>query len=370
MADNSKEILILGNGISRSEHQEFIDNWTGEIWACNWAFHELIDGTLHRIDKLIGDKKALIKALQAQKKHNLKFEPICKGEPKDELSTCTPASKYGLSKKRIFDSGTALVEMALIAGYEKIYLAGFDLGGKDIYISEHEKRNKGAWIRKWRMIDQEYGLDRIEFLGNDHKWFIKSELPIDYYARFYTRGLNHLTSVNLNDTKYYDSVIILENGKSRLRYNQYLQKWDKELWVMDRGFIEYNALPTIHRVGTIQQSVAKEAQSYKEKKGLNYEVYARDFIDGYEDKIHVFKELRGWLAGPLMVAQAIKEGYESIYLVGFDIGEEDLYGKNTLKSRNYVNQLLTVKKEKPKEFKERVHLLDNAQLNDILSQDD
>lgn len=355
----SNAVLILGNGTSRRDHMEFVRSWEGEIWACNWAYLELIDGSLHRIDRLIGDKKALIRALEAKRKYGFSYECICKGEPQDELSECTPISSLGVSRKRLFDSGSALVELALYEGYEKIYLVGFDLGGKDMYITEHDKRNKSAWIRKWRQLDSQYGLDRVEFVGVDHKWFIQSQLPPDYYAKFYTRGLNHLVGGFIEDEKYHDDVIILENGASKLRYNQYIQHWDREIWVMDRGFIEYNALPAIHRVGTVQPRTAIEAVEYKRKKGLNYAVYCRDFVKDYESELHLFRERRGWLAGPLMIAQALYEEYNNIYLVGFDLGEEDLYGKNTLKSRNYATQLLTVKKEFGAMFDERVHLLND-----------
>lgn len=367
---DSSEVLILGNGASRSEHMDFVRSWEGEIWACNWAYFELIDGSLPRIDRLIGDKKALIRALKAKRKYGFTYECICKGEPKDELSECTPASSFGVSRKTVFDSGSALVELALREGYEKIYVVGFDLGGRDLYITDHDKRNKSAWVRKWRMLDQKYGLDRVEFIGTDHKWYIQSDLPPDYYARFYTKGFNHLVNVLLEDEKYHDDVIILENGASRLRYNQYIQHWDKEIWVLDRGFIEYNALPAIHRVGTIQPSTAIEAVEYKKKKGLAYAVYCRDFIKDYESEIHLFREKRGWLAGPLMVSQALQERYNNIYLIGFDLGKEDLYGKNTLKGRNYPNQLLTVQREFGNMFDNRVHLVDNEEaLSNLFKQD-
>jgi hypothetical protein len=372
LADNSKEVLILGNGVSRRDHEDFIDTWPGPIWACNWAYLELVSGTLKRIDRLLGDKKALIKAIQAKQKYRFTYEMISKIVPQkgDELyGHCRPAMDFGIERKHIFDSGSALVEIALREGYDKIYLAGFDLGGKDLYITDHEFRDKSAWVRKWRQLYETYGLHRIEFLGYDHKWYIQSELPPDYYSRFYTRGMNHLADTFLEDNKLHNEVIILENGKSRLQHNQYIRRWDKEIWVTDGAFIEHNALPAIHRVGTVQNQLAIEAEEYKRKKRLDYEVYSRDMIKGYEDRIHTFQERRGWLTGPLLLSQAIKEKYNRIYLIGFDLNKEDLYGRSVLKSSNYANQLLTIKRENPEDFKNRVHLLDDYELRALFDQE-
>lgn len=362
-----KEVLILGNGASRKHHMDFVKNWEGPIWACNWAYQELITGEILHIERLLGDKRALIQALPAKHKYKLQFEPICKGHAKDELHECTPAYILGVERKKIFDSGSTLVHIALLEGYDKIYLVGFDLGGKDMYVENHHIRNKSSWIRKWRMLRDEFGLDRIEFIGKDHKPFIESNLPIDYYAQLYTMGVNHLSYAPKQAKKYHDDVIILENGMSRLRYSKELQNWEKELWVCDNAFVDHNKFNQIYRVGSIQNSTVKEAVIFGKNKKLDYIIFTRDFVYGIENDLYIFKERRGWLTGPLMVAQALYEGYNRIYLMGFDIGEKDLYGKNVLKSSQYVNQLLTLKKE-TKDFNKRVQLMQNEKLTKVLKE--
>lgn len=364
----SKKVLILGNGISRKNHMDFVKSWDDEIWGCNWVFKERISGELHRLDRLLGDYKALIQAQDAKNQYGFEYEIIHKDTPKSlqHFPEASAISDYGMQRKDVADSGSALVRLALKEGYDEVYLVGFDLGGQDIYIKDHEKRNKSSWVRSWRKIAQEFGLDRIHFVGYDHSEYITSNLPDNYYAEFYTRGMNHTSYSPLKDVKIHDDVMIIENGATRNKYIRHIQDWHGEIWVCNEGFKEYNIYGKIHRVGAIKQSKVIEAIRYKKKKGLEYNVYTREYFPGYETELRLFKERQGWFEGPLLVAQSLIENYKNVYLLGFDLGKEDLYGKKYLKSSNYINQLLSLKQKYSSKFKEKVHLLGEEDLKRLL----
>jgi hypothetical protein len=184
-----KELLILGNGKSRLENMKFVKNWKGPIWGCNSIFKEYINKEIPRLDLLMGDYSALEEAVKYQKQLPKHIEIL----GKNLRSANLPLVKMiDLDRKYINDSGTSLIVLALKRNYEKIYLVGFDLGGADIYVPNHEQRNKSIWIRNWRRIAEEFGLDKIEFIGKDHKSYILSEKPDDFYAKKYMKGENHL----------------------------------------------------------------------------------------------------------------------------------------------------------------------------------
>ena len=350
----SKEVLILGNGVSRVHQYNFIQAWQGEIWACNWAFKELIDGTIPRIDRIIGDKSAMHQAKVEKDKRGLSYTILSKSRSMDGIDGAVPID---IPQKKIVDSGTALVQQALYEGYEHIYLAGFDLGGKDLHVSNHERRDKTRWIEKWRQIANEYGLERVTFLGKDHKPFILSDEPSATYAQMYQNGLDHLRWERQIDDKVGDEVLILGNGMSRLQYENYINAWEKELWVCNRAFQEHRKLRNIHRVGTVHKEGAIEAIEYREKNDLTYSVYYRNFVPGYEGRIKRFRDRRGWSTGILMLAQAIYEDYKMVYLAGFDFGGKDLYQRSPLPGGNFIRQYTVLRKENPQFFKDRVRFV-------------
>jgi len=328
-----KKCLILGNGKSRLKYKDFIKNWQDEIWVCNRAFVELSNGDLPRIDRLIGDKNALELASKFRQKHNLNFKIYAKksfhaNHIIGEKEFITIPEKY------IKDSGTTFVVQALIENYDEIVLVGFDLGGPDIYVANHELKNKRMWVERWRRIAQDFGLDKITFIGTDHKKFILSKQPSDKYLKKYTKGENHLDEILKKKSK----VLILGNGKSRLKYKKFINDWQDEIWVCNKGYLEYKTLPRINRVGSAHTNLIIKAYIQKIKFNLDYYLFTTKKIQGYEDKIHIFTNSQGWATGPLMVQQALIEDYKEIQLAGFDFGGEDIYQNHLLYGGNFVKQ--------------------------------
>lgn len=184
-----KRLLILGNGKSRLKHMDYVKSWNSPIWGCNSIYKEYIDGAIPRLDLLMGDFSSLnevVGNLRSLPKH---IEIL----GKNLRSANLPKVKMiDLESKYINDSGTTLIVLALKRGFQEINLIGFDLGGEDIYVPNHEQRNKSIWVRNWRMIANEFGLDKINFIGKDHKPFILSDEKEDFYARKYMKGEDHL----------------------------------------------------------------------------------------------------------------------------------------------------------------------------------
>jgi len=178
------EVLILGNGISRLLHEEFIAAWKGELWGCNRIY-------LHygpRLTRLTGHIEVLREAREYRKATGCTFE-IWGGHlggVDDDTKRFTCPAHF------CKDSGTTLVAQALEEGFERIVCCGFDLGGVDVYSPEVATANKKNWVLRWRLLAQHYGLDRIEFLGHDHKPYILSDASEAAYMKRYRRGRPHI----------------------------------------------------------------------------------------------------------------------------------------------------------------------------------
>jgi len=190
---NIKSVLILGNGVSRLRHKPFVQHWPGEIWGCNNVFKELITKDIPRLNVLTGDHDALKEASAAIDKYKFAYRIFSKRPQNIALPHVEKLDNIPAMYVR--DSGSTLTVKALVEGYEKIYLAGFDLGGYDIYVDDLHTQNKTNWIQHWRKIAKSYGLDRIEFIGKDHKKYLLSDEPDNKYWQLYSQGINHLEVV-------------------------------------------------------------------------------------------------------------------------------------------------------------------------------
>ncbi len=343
-----KEVLILGNGTSRVHHQDFVENWKGEIWACNSAYKEFHSGKLPRLDIVLGDYKALLEIVEFQKKKKTPYKLYGKNLKTGQLQG---VEVIDLERKFVNDSGSTLVAYALSKGYDKIYILGFDLGGKDLYVKNHDQRNKEKWIRNWRLIAGKWGLDKVEFIGYDHKPFILSNQPSETYAQLYMNGLNHIEYLGVNGIKPIvkkTKVMLLGNGKSRLNkvVQNEIKTWDGEIWVCNHAYKEALNLPTLDRVGTVHEEVALEAIQFKEKHNLSYDIYMDKPIQNkkFQNEIKFFTEKRGWSTGNLMIAQAHIDGYKEIVLAGYDFGGPDIYQETDRPGNGFSTQFKFIKK--------------------------
>jgi len=340
-----KEVLIIGNGISRLEHQDFIQKWQGEIWTCNWAFKDLIDKKIPRIDILIGDKDALKEAYRAKKRYKLNYKLLCKNT---KALSIPEVKKVEIPERYIKDSGSTLVVKALYENYGKIFLVGFDLGGKDIYVKNHERRNKSKWVDNWRKIARVFGLERIHFVGIDHKPFILSEMPINSYARKYMNGEDHLKenffvnypvkSYQEENVKRTNNVLILGNGRSRENSlnRRFIKNWREEIWVCnDAYYREYNNLNRIDRVGTRFTHLVFDMLEFKEKHNLDYDVYT---IEKVNKDVKLFYT-NSFKTGMLLLVQALYEEYDMIWLSGFDFGGDHIYKNRAVEGLTYRKQM-------------------------------
>ncbi len=183
-------VLILGNGISRLLHEDMIKSWSGELWACNYAFLEWGD----KITRLTGHVDVLEEAATYRERHGYTFEiwtgnlGLFKSEaPYIKLFTCPRVMKK--------DSGTTLVAQALTEGFDKILLCGFDIGGRDIYSRKLHTQEKTAWVNRWQLLRRVFGTQfesAIQFIGYDHKPMILKGSSKDTYSLRYKRGLPHI----------------------------------------------------------------------------------------------------------------------------------------------------------------------------------
>lgn len=352
-------VLILGNGVSRENYNSFIDSWREDLWVCNGAYKDFYR---HPSLKYVTTDRILVEEIIAfRKEKGLTFTIFVTHATlqvlphiKDEVTVFSVPTGFEA------DSGTTSVVQALENEYQSVYVCGFDLGGKDIYVENHEKKNKTIWVEQWRKIASRYLLSSIFFIGRDHSDFILSDIPAEKYSMMYTQGKDH---TSMNALKEVDTVIptisesemrakiqkskvkrkkvlILGNGTSRLQHREYIEKWDGEIWVCNWGFKESDDLPRIDRVGSVHENVVKLALIYKTEKKLSY----RLFSNKPYYKSEVFTKPKGWATGSLMLEQALVEGFGLIVLAGFDMGGKDIYQPHKLPGVNFKNQYIDIRR--------------------------
>lgn len=186
---DTNKVLVLGNGLSRLQYRDYINTWDGEIWGCNSAYLEVADGSIPHMERLMGDYVALKVAVKYKRKYKLKYVMYGKHKRSWDLPG---VQKLSLPTQFYGDSGSILVAAALYEGYNEVKALGFDLGGKDMYVQHHDRKDKSKWVRNWRRIAKNLPFDKLEFIGYDHKPFILSNKPDDFYAKYYLNGEDHL----------------------------------------------------------------------------------------------------------------------------------------------------------------------------------
>ncbi len=124
-----KEVLILGNGTTRLDLKEEIASYECPIWVCNHAYREKLKNDRIELVATVHEE-VVVKAREFRKSLGSgAFSIITKKRFNDLLEE----NDLNFSIEMGWSSGNLLILHALNLGYDKIYLAGFDFGGSDIY---------------------------------------------------------------------------------------------------------------------------------------------------------------------------------------------------------------------------------------------
>jgi len=118
------------------------------------------------------------------------------------------------------------------------------------------------------------------------------------------------------------TVLILGNGVSRLEFNDRILAFDGEVWACNYAFREFSA--KISRLYGHKDPML-EAQDWKEKHDLKYEIYSGPINKQRPDwrEITVPPKWRKD-SGTTLVCQALFEGFDVI-CCGMDLGGPDVY---------------------------------------------
>lgn len=139
-------------------------------------------------------------------------------------------------------------------------------------------------------------------------------------------------------------VMVFGNATERLNQQNFISKWTDEIWVCNKAYLETKDNSRVSLVASVHDFMAKEAIEFKKKNNLNYRVVCCKPVEGSE----LFKKYRGWSTGTELVHQAILEGYDEIWMAGFEfVKGEDIYMKEKLNCSNFEKQYLQTREEFP-----------------------
>jgi lipopolysaccharide biosynthesis glycosyltransferase len=158
-----KKVLILGNGISRLQFDSYVKSFDGEIWVCNQAYKEY--KKFGRISAVFTvHKEVALSAFKFRQERGLRYKVYCSQVLKGYEGTISTLYRY-----RGWSSGSEAIHQALIDGYDKIELMGFDFGGSDVY-QKHSVYG-GNFRKQFLKILDEFGSDNLEIIGCKSKEF-------------------------------------------------------------------------------------------------------------------------------------------------------------------------------------------------------
>jgi len=163
----AKTVLILGNGASRIKYKDFINNWTSEIWGCNWLFKEADSHeNLTRIGSV--HNEVISEAYKFKKENNYNYllytKPVFREEFKDKFISY-------FSDPRGWATGPLMVLQALTENYRRIYLSGFDFGGKDVYQNHFIEGSN--FQKQFVEIISRFGHRKLKFVGKTPKFILQ-----------------------------------------------------------------------------------------------------------------------------------------------------------------------------------------------------
>lgn len=179
------ETLVLGNGISRLSYDAEIRSWPGEVWGCNRAYLEYGE----KLSRLTGHTNVLFEAAEYLREHPACTFRIWAGHLGG--AALGFADRFDCPARFCRDSGSTMVAQALHEG-RQVAVAGFDLGGWDIHSPGLESHDKTNWVTRWRQLFEEYGHDRVRFIGFDHLPYLLSNESAKAYRDRYMAGNPHI----------------------------------------------------------------------------------------------------------------------------------------------------------------------------------
>jgi lipopolysaccharide biosynthesis glycosyltransferase len=130
-----------------------------------------------------------------------------------------------------------------------------------------------------------------------------------------------------------NKLAIVGNGISRKFLTEEISEFE-EIWVCNKGAYEYSKFPTIKRVYSVHSNVLQSLSNESFILSNEIILVGREELPGLSQ----FKEDKGWSSGNQAILDALLEGYEEIYLYGFDFGGEDIYQTHSLEGSNFKKQ--------------------------------
>lgn len=110
--------LILGNGLSRINKLNKIQNFDGDIWACNRAYLEYKTFEPNKLKVIVSvHNDEAVKALEFKKTNNLDYEILTQSPTSPEIKS--------LNTYHGFSSGSEAIIESINRGYKEIWLVGF-----------------------------------------------------------------------------------------------------------------------------------------------------------------------------------------------------------------------------------------------------
>lgn len=134
-----------------------------------------------------------------------------------------------------------------------------------------------------------------------------------------------------------NKLIILGNGTSRLKYEDYINDFDGDVWGANRVFEEPSINKKLNLIGTVHLNFAEKALLYKNLHNMNYDI----FYSQPDMRFKIFENYKGFSTGSELLNKALIEGYNHIELIGFD----SLQGNNSdiyftqVSIKNFISQV-------------------------------
>ncbi len=153
-------------------------------------------------------------------------------------------------------------------------------------------------------------------------------------------------------------VLILGNGTTRLDLKNEIRSYICPIWVCNEAYQEKRSLTNITRVGTVHDELIILARKYRERFKLDYSIITKKrFSKLLREQDELFLVEKGWSTGNLLILQALEEGYDRIFLAGFDFGGSDIYQLTPRPGGNFKNQYQEIVEKIHPDKKDRIKFL-------------